>query len=109
MIYLEWTELAEEQKERIVDYIALDNAPAAVAMDTLIGNSAESLVPQPEKGKPGRVPGTRQLVFHAHYMLVYKYSLETGCVSILNVLHTFRQWPQNFPVIDAPEHVPRRL
>jgi len=100
MIYLEWTELAEEQKDHIVDYIALDNIPAAAAMDILIENSAESLIPQPEKGRPGRVPGTRELVFHEHYMLIYKYSFETGIVSILNVLHTSRQWPQRSPLAD---------
>ncbi len=97
MIYLEWTELAEEQKNHIVDYIALDNVAAAAAMDVLIENSAESLIPQPEKGRPGRVPGTRELVFHEHYMLIYRFSFEAGIVSILNVLHTSRQWPQNSP------------
>jgi addiction module RelE/StbE family toxin len=93
MITLEWTELAEEQKNRIVDYIALDNVVAAVDMDVLIENSAESLLAQPEKARPGRVPGTRELVFHKHYMLIYKYSFEDRLISILNVLHTSRKWP----------------
>lgn len=93
MITLEWTELAEEQKNQVVDYIAQDNIPAAVEMDILIENSAESLIAQPEKGRPGRVPGTRELVFHEHYMLIYKFSFEAKLVSILNVLHTARKWP----------------
>ncbi len=95
MICLEWTELAEKQKNHIVDYMALDNIPAAAAMDILIENSAESLIPQPERGRPGRVPGTRGLVFHEHCMLIYKFSFESGVVSILNVLYSSRQWPQN--------------
>lgn len=95
MIYLKWTELAEKQKNHIVDYIALDNVAAAVKMDILIENSAESLIPQPEKGRPGRVPGTRELFFHEHYMLIYQYSFEDDLFTILNVLHTSRQWPQS--------------
>lgn len=93
MIVLEWTELAEEQKNRIVDYIALDSVDAAVAMDILIENSAESLLAQPEKARPGRVPGTRELVFHDHYMLIYTFSFEAERIIILNVLHTSRKWP----------------
>ena len=100
MIALEWTKIAEKQKDQIVDYIALDNIAAAVEMDTLIENSAESLLAQPEKAKPGRVPGTRELVIHEHYMLIYKYSVEENAVTILNVLHTSRQWPQSPPMAD---------
>ncbi|MDL2307305.1 type II toxin-antitoxin system RelE/ParE family toxin [Desulfovibrio sp. OttesenSCG-928-C06] len=90
---LEWTELAVEQRERIVEFIALDNVEAAVAMDILIEGSADSLVPQPEKGKPGRVPGTRELVIHEHYLLVYRYDYDSATLYILAVLHTARQWP----------------
>ncbi|MDR1125911.1 MAG: type II toxin-antitoxin system RelE/ParE family toxin [Deltaproteobacteria bacterium] len=94
MISLEWTELAEKQKNQIVDYIALDNVAVAVDMDILIENSAESLLAQPEKARPGRVPGTREFVFHEHYTLIYKYSFEDRLISILNALHTSREWPQ---------------
>lgn len=93
MIALEWTELAKEQKNQIVGYIALDNVVAAVDMDILIENSAEALLARPEKARPGRVPGIRELVFHKHYMLIYKYSFEDRLVTILNVLHTSRAWP----------------
>lgn len=93
MIELDWTELAAAERNQIVDFIALDNIDAAVAMDILIENSADSLLEQPERGRPGRVIGTRELIFHEHYMLVYHFDSVPERISILNVLHTSRQWP----------------
>lgn len=46
-------------------------------------------------GKPGRIMGTRELVVHRHYFLVYE--LHTDTVYILAVVHTSRQWPPAGP------------
>ncbi|WP_303760981.1 type II toxin-antitoxin system RelE/ParE family toxin [Alcanivorax jadensis] len=35
--------------------------------------------------------GTRELIVHPHYMLVY--DVQGKRVRILNVVHTARQWP----------------
>ena len=58
-----------------------------------IGYSASSLAGQPYKGRNGRVEGTRELVIHPHFVLVYEVDSQWGKVYILRVLHTAQKWP----------------
>lgn len=88
---LVWTRLAHEDRRAIREYIASDNPGAALAMDELFSDKAARLVNIPEMGKPGRVPGTRELVVHRSYILVY--TIKANQVQVLRVLHTARQWP----------------
>lgn len=86
-----WSEPAENDLDAIVLFIARDDIQAALEMDALLRNAAAGLALFPEKGKPGRVPGTREIVAHKHYLLVY--ALTPDAVHIVAVLHTSRQWP----------------
>ncbi|CAK7067306.1 MAG: Toxin RelE2 [Desulfovibrio sp.] len=86
-----WSEPAEKNLDAIVTYIAADNIHAALEMDDLLREAANKLAQFPQKGKPGRVPGTRELTPHPHYVLVYL--LREKSVHIVTVLHTARQWP----------------
>lgn len=86
-----WSELAEEDLDAIVDYIARDNLQAALDMDSLLQDAADGLALFPDKGKPGQIPGTRELVAHKNYILVY--GLAPDAVHIAAVLHSARQWP----------------
>ncbi|HGY0542078.1 type II toxin-antitoxin system RelE/ParE family toxin [Escherichia coli] len=54
---------------------------------------ADSLAGQPYKGRNGRVEGTRELVIHPHFVLVYEVDSQWGKVYILRVLHTAQKWP----------------
>ncbi|WP_313517846.1 type II toxin-antitoxin system RelE/ParE family toxin [Brevundimonas sp.] len=49
------------------------------------------MVDHPGLGRVGRVPGTRELVAHQNYVLVY--DVVDDQVRILRVLHAARQWP----------------
>jgi plasmid stabilization system protein ParE len=42
-------------------------------------------------GRPGREAGTRELVAHKNYILVY--DVTADMVRVLRVLHAARQWP----------------
>jgi toxin ParE1/3/4 len=90
-VRLLWTRLASHDRQEIRDYIALDNPAAALALDELISEKAGRLAEYPDLGRPGRVAGTRELVAHRHYILVYDVAGDT--VRILRVLHAARQWP----------------
>jgi len=60
-------------------------------MDLLFSKSAKRLARFPELGRPGWIPGTRELLPHQHYRLVYQ--IVGSEIRILSLMHTSRQWP----------------
>ena len=91
MMKLFWTLEAIQDRDEIYDYIEADNPVAALALDELFSEKASRLVDHPDLGRPGRIAGTRELVAHRHYVLVY--DVVGDLVRVLRVLHTARQWP----------------
>ncbi len=83
MMEIFWTMLASQDRKRIREYIAEQNLMAAIELDERIGYSASSLAGQPYKGRNGRVEGTRELVIHPHFVLVYEVDSQWGKVYIL--------------------------
>jgi len=90
-VKLTWTSRANADRRDIRHYIAEDNPAAALRLDALFEHRAASLLDHPQLGRPGRMPGTRELLAHRHYLLIY--DLNDEQVRILRVLHTARQWP----------------
>ena len=88
---LEWTHVAQADRDGIYGYIEADNPRAAIALDERFLNVATRLTRFPRLGRPGRVEGTHEFVVHKHYVIVYEIGEET--VRILRVLHTSRLWP----------------
>ncbi|WP_440029713.1 type II toxin-antitoxin system RelE/ParE family toxin [Chromobacterium amazonense] len=82
-----WKALALADREAILDYIAQNNPVAAIEMDERIEQRAEQLLDKPNLGRHGRVDGTRELVAHPSYLLVYQVS-GAGDFVVLRVLHT---------------------
>lgn len=78
MMEIFWTMLASQDRKRIREYIAEQNLMAAIELDERIGYSASSLAGQPYKGRNGRVEGTRELVIHPHFVLVYEVDSQWG-------------------------------
>ncbi len=60
-------------------------------MDALFSDAAARLAEHPKLGKPGKIPGTRELIPHERYRLVYEIDGET--LWLLALVHTARQWP----------------
>ena len=86
-----WTREAVEDRRTIYDYIEAENPRAALALDELFSDLADLLPTNPQLGKSGRVSGTRELVVHRHYILVY--DIEGQAVRVLRVLHSAMLWP----------------
>ena len=60
-------------------------------MDQLFSDAAARSGEQPKLGRQGSIIGTRELIPHERYRLVYEIEEET--VWILALVHTARQWP----------------
>ena len=86
-----WTPEAQQDRADVWDYIAHDNPRAAAWMDELFSDAAARLAEHPMLGRAGKIPGTRELIPHENYCLVYELERET--VWVLALVHTARQWP----------------
>lgn len=72
-----WAPEAFSDRLAIWEYIEERHPPAAARMDALFSNAADRLSDFPEQGRPGIVPGTRELIPHEHYRLVYELEPDT--------------------------------
>ncbi len=86
-----WTPQAQQDRADIWDFIATDNPNAAAWLDQLFSTAAESLSDFPMRGRSGQISGTRELIPHESYRLVYE--VDGEMVWVLAIVHTARQWP----------------
>ncbi|HWF95896.1 MAG TPA: type II toxin-antitoxin system RelE/ParE family toxin [Xanthobacteraceae bacterium] len=77
-------------------YIEQDDPAAAQRVSLHIIHNVETLLPNsPEMGRPGRVPGTRELVIPRTPFIV-PYRLVGNTIQLLRIYHSARQWPETF-------------
>jgi toxin ParE1/3/4 len=86
-----WTPEARQDRIDIRNVIAADSLRAAARMDEIFSNAAASLSDLPMRGRAGSVVGTRELIPHDRYRLVYEVADDT--VWVIALVHTSRQWP----------------
>lgn len=55
--------------------------------------AAARLANFPLLGKPGQIAGTRELITHENYRLIYEVVEADDTVWVLALIHTARQWP----------------
>lgn len=85
-----WYIKAEADLRRAEDYIALDDPVAATIVSRTIRDAVSHLRLFPDAGRPGSVPGTREVVIGIYPYLV-RYRVRDDVVQILRVFHTSRQ------------------
>ena len=90
-MHLIWTATTRKRREAIFDYIAADNPKAALWLDKRFSEGTKQLLIMPNMGRHGRVPGTRELVVHENYILVYEVRVDT--IVILAIHHSARNYP----------------
>ncbi len=90
---IKWRRLAYMDAMNISDYIELDNPIAAFNVIDEIQTQVTMLAHHPNIGRPGRVPGTRELVINrTPYIAVYCVAGKT--INILRILHGAQRWPK---------------
>lgn len=80
------TDLIETQR-----FIAKENPDASSVVAQRLWDAAQSLVSHPQIGRPGRVPGTRELpVPRTPYLIIYRIRQEA--VEIIRLWHGRRDY-----------------
>jgi toxin ParE1/3/4 len=94
-MHINWTEQALHDLEHIRRYYEAQGHPAvARATLTVILDAAEAIGEMPQRGRPGRVAGTRELVVsHTPYIIAYRPG--SSRPDILAVIHGARMWPES--------------
>lgn len=92
---VKWLRRALRNLEQEAAYIARDNLRAAAALVVEADESTRLLTRHPDMGRPGRVPGTRELVL-PHFPYIIPYRVKQQQVEILRVFHAARKWPPGF-------------
>ena len=89
-----WSPEAIADLSSLRAYIAEDNPSAARRIVFHIMHSIELLLPEnPQIGRPGRVPGTREMIIPKTPYIV-PYRLQGNAIQILRIYHGARRWPE---------------
>lgn len=86
-----WKQTAIDDRDEIVEHIALDNFDAAIKLGALLMDKSMALDQHPMMGRVGRIKGTRELVAHPNYILIYRVAGEVA--EVLRVKHAAQQYP----------------
>ena len=90
-----WLRKALRNLDDEASYIAADDAAAARLVVKRVLAAIAMLAEQPGLGRPGRVPGTRELIVaKTRYIVPYRVRGET--VEVLRVFHTSRRLPERW-------------
>ena len=85
-----------QQLNQAHDYITLSNSEEIAAQITMhIATSVQQLATFPMSGRPGRIPGTRELVI-SNSPFIVAYCIEKERIVILAIYHGARQSPEAF-------------
>jgi toxin ParE1/3/4 len=91
-----WSPEAIDDLAALRAYIEQEDRAAAQRVAIHIVQNVETLLPaNPDLGRPGRVPGTRELVIPRTPFIV-PYRVQHGTIQILRVFHGARRWPERF-------------
>ncbi len=92
---VKWLRTALRNLDEEAAYIAADDPQPAQLVVERVLNAVETLAAHPALGRPGRVPGTRELVVtHTRYLVPYR--VRGQVVEVLRVFHTSRRPPQRW-------------
>jgi toxin ParE1/3/4 len=91
MLPVQWRASARKDLTEIIRYIADRNPVAARRVRDLIEAAILPAAEHPYLYRLGRVPGTREVVAHPNYVLVYRVVVD--CIEVVSVLHARQEYP----------------
>ncbi len=91
MLPIQWSVSAREDLATILDHIEERNPSAAIGLQKRIDHAVAQLPANPSLYRRGRRPGTREIVVHQHYIVVYR--IRPTAIWIVAVLHARRHFP----------------
>lgn len=92
---VKWLRTALRNLDEEAAFIAADDATAAARVVQRVLDGVAQLAEQPGLGRPGRVPGTRELVVLKTWYVV-PYRVRGAVVEVLRVFHTSRRLPASW-------------
>jgi plasmid stabilization system protein ParE len=90
-----WLRAALRNLDEQASYIAADDPAAARLVVGRVLNAVDMLQQQPGLGRPGRVPGTRELIV-PRTRLIIPYRVHGDDIEVLRVFHTSREPPSRW-------------
>ena len=87
-----WSPEAADDLERIVRYIQGDSLETARRVATIIVDAVGTLSEFPERGRMGRIAGTRELVV-ASLPWIAVYRVRGNVVEVVRIYHGAQNWP----------------
>lgn len=91
MLIVKWTDEAKTGLYTLLAFIAERNPVAAEALLQRIEESVIPLAEHPYLFRSGRVNGTREMVVHPNYIVVYR--VLVAHIEIVGVLHARQEYP----------------
>ncbi|WP_324731758.1 type II toxin-antitoxin system RelE/ParE family toxin [Pseudomonas paeninsulae] len=92
---IKWLRTALRNLDDEIAFIAVEDPQTAQRTASRILAAVALLETQPGLGRPGRIPGTRELLVpDSRYLIPYRVNLQA--VEILRVFHTSRSLPQRW-------------
>lgn len=91
MLPVEWRAEASTDLEDILSYIADRNESAAESLNEAIEQATSQLPQHPYLYRLGRADGTREIVVHPNYLVIYL--VTSIAIEIVAVVHARQQYP----------------
>lgn len=89
---LRWTKEAADDLERIADYLLIHAPDRATELVRAVYDAAAMLLTFPNRGRPGKRDGTRELVL-APLPYIVVYTVRADVIFVVRILHGAQQWP----------------
>lgn len=91
MLDVVWRPRSQISLRAIIGYIADHDPLAAGRMLVRIRASVEPARVYPQLGRVGRAKGTREIIAHPNYLVIYR--VLPDAIEVLNVIHARQKYP----------------